>query len=298
MRIRLRQLEVFAAVCRHGGIAAAAAHLPLSQSAASQALAELEAALDAPLFERAGRRLVLNERGRELLPRALALLEQAQALESQARTGALAGTVRLAASLTIGSYLLPPLLARLQARHPQLCVELAVVNTQGVIDAAARFAADAGFIEGPARHPELDIRPWRDDALAVIAAPGHPLARKRRLRPADLGACAWALREPGSGTREVFERAAQRAGFVPQAVLELGQSEAVRRAVAASELLGCLSYLALAEARTRGEIAILRAPFLDLRRKLYVVLHRRKFVSASLAAVLAVCKVPVTAPPR
>lgn len=96
----------------------------------------------------------------------------------------------------------------------------------------------------------------------------------------------------------MFERAAQRAGFVPQAVLELGQSEAVRRAVAASELLGCLSYLALAEARTRGEIAILRTPFLALRRKLYVVLHRRKFVSASLAAVLAVCKVPVTAPPR
>ena len=75
MRLTLRQLEVFSAVCRTGGVTAAAHSIALSQSATSQALAELEAALEGPLFDRAGRRkLLLNERGRALLPRAIELL--------------------------------------------------------------------------------------------------------------------------------------------------------------------------------------------------------------------------------
>ena len=291
MRLTLRQLEVFTAVCREGGVGAAAQRIGLSQSAASQALAELESGLEGTLFDRAGRRLLLNERGRALLPRAAELLERAAEIETSLRRhGALGGTpVRLAASLTVGSYLLPPLIGAYLGRMPQARVELQVENTEAVIAAVAAFQADAGFIEGPGEHPDLLVLPWCQDELAVIAPPGHPLARKRRLTADDLAQADWVLRERGSGTREVFDRAAEGRGIAIRARLELGHTEAVLRAVSAGAGLGCLSRAVVTEAVKRGELALLRTPFLDLHRPLHAVLHRARFVGSSLRGVLAAC---------
>jgi len=291
MRLSLRQLQVFAAVCRSGGVTAAADAIGLSQSAASQALAELESALDGPLFDRAGRRLLLNERGRLLLPRADELLERSAEIEAALRRQSEAGEVlvRLAASLTVGSYLLPALIGAHLARHRRARLELRVENTGAVIAAVAAYQVDAGFIEGPCEHPELRVLPWRQDELRVVAAPGHALASKRRLAPADLAGADWVLRERGSGTREVFERAAESRGIAVRARLELGHTEAVMRAVMAGAGLGCLSLFVVEDALRRGELVALRTPFLELRRPLHAVLHRAKFVSPGLRGVLQAC---------
>lgn len=291
MRLSLRQLQVFAAVCRSGGVTAAAESIGLSQSAASQALAELESALDGPLFDRAGRRLLLNERGRALLPQADELLDRAAEVEAslRGRHGVGEIQVRLAASLTVGSYLLPPLVGAYLARERQARIELQVENTNAVIAAVAAYQADAGFIEGPCEHPDLLVLPWREDELCIVAPPGHPLGRKRRLTPNDLAAADWVLRERGSGTREVFDRAAEGWDIAIRARLELGHTEAVMRAVAAGAGLGCLSRCVVEDALRRGELAALRTPFLDLRRPLHAVLHRAKFLSPGLRAVLEAC---------
>ncbi|MDE0852969.1 MAG: LysR family transcriptional regulator [Nevskia sp.] len=291
MRLTLRQLEVFSAICRSGGVTAAADAIGLSQSAASQALAELESALEGPLFDRAGRKLLLNERGHALLPRASELLERAADIEGTLRQhgGAAEVLVRLAASLTVGNYLLPPLVGAYQAQREQTRVALQVENTGAVIAAVAAFQADAGFIEGPCEHADLLELPWREDELVVVAPPGHALARRRRLEPRDLQQTPWVLRERGSGTREVFDRAAEGRGIAVHARLELGHTEAVMRAVMAGAGLGCLSRFVVEDALRRGELAALRTPFLDLRRPLHVVLHRSKFVGPGLRRVLEAC---------
>ena len=224
-------------------------------------------------------------------PNAAELLERAAEIETSLRRhGALGGTpVRLAASLTVGSYLLPPLIGAYLGRMPQARVELQVENTEAVIAAVAAFQADAGFIEGPGEHPDLLVLPWCQDELAVIAPPGHALARKRRLTADDLAQADWVLRERGSGTREVFDRAAEGRGIAIRARLELGHTEAVLRAVSAGAGLGCLSRAVVTEAVKRGELALLRTPFLDLHRPLHAVLHRARFVGSSLRGVLAAC---------
>jgi DNA-binding transcriptional LysR family regulator len=291
MRLTLRQLEVFSAICRSGGVTSAADRIGLSQSATSQALAELESALEGPLFDRAGRRLLLNERGRALLPRAIELLERAAEIETTLRQhGAAAETlVRLAASLTVGSYLLPPLIGAWLARQTHTRVELQVENTGAVIAAVAAYQADAGFIEGPCEHPELRVLPWRADELQVIAPPGHPLARRRKLTPRDLEQADWVLREHGSGTREVFDRAAESQGIAIHARLELGHTEAVMRAVMAGAGLGCLSRFVVEDAVRRGELAVLATPFLDLHRPLHAVVHKAKFLGPGLRGTLQAC---------
>ncbi|HGJ4604070.1 TPA: LysR family transcriptional regulator [Salmonella enterica subsp. enterica serovar Bovismorbificans] len=121
MHITLRQLEVFAEVLKSGSTTQASVMLSLSQSAVSAALTDLEGQLGVQLFDRVGKRLVVNEHGRLLYPRALALLEQAVEIEQLFREDN--GAIRVYASSTIGNYILPAMIARYRQHYPALPLE-------------------------------------------------------------------------------------------------------------------------------------------------------------------------------
>lgn len=274
LRLTLRQLEVFAAVARGGTTRAAADEISRSQSAASNALGELEAVLGIELFDRAGRRLIINENGRALLPFAAAVLQQAAETEALF-TASRSAPLRLASSYTIGEYLLPQLIAGWKRTHPDSRVLMKIANTDAVFDSVAAFEADIGFIEGSHTHPDLRVRRWRTDQLVVIAAPTHPMA-KRRVTTDQLHRSTWVLREPGSGTRDASD-----SWLIPhlaeiQVELELGSNEAVKRAVAAGIGLGCLSRLAVHDALIQGSLVELRTTLPEFERTLSIVLHRAK----------------------
>jgi DNA-binding transcriptional LysR family regulator len=206
MRLTLRQLEIFQAVALRGSTSAAALSVPLSQSATSAAVNELERVLGIRLFDRAGKRLLLNDSGRALLPAALAVLDGAQNIED-AFGGGERGTVdlKIFASTTIGNYVLPRVLARYRESHPNARLELRIGNTLDVVTAVSEFATDLGFIEGPSHAPDVTVVPWIEDELVIVAAPTHPLASSARRGGASakqLMEALWLLREPGSGTRE------------------------------------------------------------------------------------------------
>lgn len=290
MRFTLRQLEVFLATARYENISRAADSLAMSQSAASGALRDLERQFDVQLFDRAGKRLRLNELGRTLRPQALALLEQAQALEAGFAGGADAPALKVGATLTIGNYLAVGLIARYMDERPGARVALQVANTEQIAARVAGFDLDLGLIEGEHSHPELDITPWREDELIAFCAPDHVLAKRYRLNDDDLLAATWILREPGSGTRQTFDRALR--GLLPQlkVLLELEHTEAIKRAVEAGLGIGCLSRIALQDAFRRGSLVALDIPHRDLRRCFYFVLHRRKFVSPNIESWLTLCR--------
>jgi DNA-binding transcriptional LysR family regulator len=285
--LTLAQLEVFAAIARGGSVRAAAGQIARSQSAASSALAELESALGVQLFDRVGRRLVLNENGRALLPRAVGLVEQALATETLFRESH-AAPLRLAASYTVGEYLLPDLIVQWKRLNPASQVRLDISNTHTVLDAVASFAVDVGFIEGQHTHPDLLVRRWRTDELVVVASPAHPLAGER-VTLARLGRASWILREPGSGTRDATDR--WLVTHLPQVDvgLELGSNEAVKRAVASGLGLGCLSRHAVGEALANGWLVELKTPLPEMRRTLAVVAHRFKQLGSASRAFLDHC---------
>lgn len=286
-RLTLAQLEVFSAIARGGSMRVAAGQVARSQSAASSALAELERALGVQLFDRVGRRLALNENGRALLPRAVALVEQA--LEAEALfTQAHAGPLRLAASYTIGEYLLPDLIVQWRRRHPGSHVRLDISNTGAVIEAVAAFDVDLGFVEGQHTHRDVVVRRWRQDELVVIAAPDHPLARGR-VGLARLAQASWILREPGSGTRDTSDHWLLPNLSHVDVELELGSNEAVKRAVASGLGLGCLSRHAVAEAVAHGWLVELRTALPKMRRNLSVVHHRSKELGYMSRAFLEHC---------
>ena len=290
MRYTLRQLEVFLAVARDASVSRAARALAMSQSAASGSLAELERQFGVQLFDRIGKRLALSALGRSVRARAEAVLEQAGELERALGAGDEAGRLRVGATLTIGNYLAPPLVARFLREQPGADVALAVANTAEIARQVQNFEIDVALVEGEVAHPDLELSPWRDDELVVFCAPDHPFARKRALSDGDLRGAVWIVREQGSGTRQAFDRAMR--GLLPdlRIGLTLQHTEAIKGAVAAGLGVGCVSRIAVADAFANGSLRPCRVPHRDFRRRFFFLLHRHKHRGPGVQRWLRLCR--------
>lgn len=287
LRLNLRQLEVFLATARGGSTRAAADLIARSQSAASTSLAELEAALGVELFDRIGRRLLLNENGRALLPKAQALVEEAAEVQALF-TDEHAAPLLVAASFTIGEYLLPSLVAQWTQQPPKSHIHLRIGNTSEVIAAVAALDVDIGFVEGSQTHSDLVVRPWLDDEMVILAAPDHPLAN-RCATARQLADATWVLRERGSGTRQIADEWLLKNLDQVRVGFELGSTEAIKRVVAASDGLGCLSRHAVTQSVEDGHLVELQTRLPKANRKLAIVLHREKRLGRATTEFLAHC---------
>ena len=290
MRFTLKQLQAFVAAAQDSNVSSAAKALSLSQSAVSAAIAELEGQFGRPLFDRIGKRLQLNETGKQLLPKAINLLTQAQELEQYARSGEATGNFRVGATLTIGNYLAAQLISDYMNTYPASRIQLKVANTSQIIDGMRRFEIDVGLIEGECYDPDIQALPWCDDEMVVFCAPNHVLAGRREIGLADLSQQPWILREPGSGTRALFDRAVTGRLTHLNVQLELEHTEAIKRAVEAGLGIGCISRVALRDAFKRGSLVELPTPFFDLRRRFYFLLHRQRQLTQGINQFLELCR--------
>jgi DNA-binding transcriptional LysR family regulator len=290
MRYTLRQLEVFLSVAKQDSVTRAAHELALSQSAVSEALAELESQFGIQLFERVGKRLQLSSLGRALRPAAESLHAQARELEARLASQASLGTVRIGATLSIGDYLIPPLMARFMASHVDARVTLHVANTAEIARKVLNFELDVGIVEGELVEPQLEVTRWRPDELVVFCAPTHPFAKKKRLSDDDLRSARWIVREQGSGTRQAFERALHGLIAELEIALELQHTEAIMNAVKAGLGVGCISRIALADSLALRTLVACRVPQRSFQRWFYFLLHKQKYQSAGVRAWLELCK--------
>ncbi|KAF0811739.1 HTH-type transcriptional activator CmpR [Andreprevotia sp. IGB-42] len=290
MRYTLRQLEVFVAVGRYESASRAAEELGLSQSATSTALAELEKQFDIRLFDRFGKRLQLNELGRQLLPKAIELLDRADEVEAALNGEAGVGHLRIGATLTIGNYLATLLVGEYLRRHPASHIKMAVHNTATVVQQVAHFELDFGLIEGDCQHPDLQVENWVADELVIFCAPEHPLARTGKATLAELTRVPWIVRETGSGTRQTFDAAMRHVLSKLDIRLELEHTEAIKRAVESGLGIGCISRLALKDAFRRGSLVPIHVDGLDLSRQFHFVVHKQKFRTPGMLEFLQLCR--------
>lgn len=289
MSLSLRQLEIFEKIASTGSVTRAGEELLLTQSAVSMALSQLEQLSSVPLFERAGRRLLLNDAGRLLLKDAREILQSVKRVEQQLQgeSGQLAGELLIGGSTTIANYLLPSLLGDFARRYPHTRVQLTVGNTQQVADLLATGQLDIAFVEGPCHNRDLVAVPWRDDELVVVAAAEHPWAKEKNVTPEQLAAAPWIMREKGSGTREIFEDAMDSAGISYAIGLEFGHTEAIKNGVAAGLGVSCLSRIAVDRELEYGRLVEVASPLL-LTRSLALLKRRTSCCTALLEAFLKV----------
>ncbi|MFI8558588.1 LysR substrate-binding domain-containing protein [Pseudomonas putida] len=242
------QLITFATVAEYGNISHAALALHLSQPAVSGQLKLLQDAFGEPLYQRAGRGVRLTPAGEQLLAHAERLRDtfrQAQALR-EAMRGLERGTLRIGASTTPASYLLPYLLADFQARYPDVAVTTSNGNSAEIV--AALDSVDIALIEGPPGQSlplGTEVTPWREDEIVAIVPSHHPLAGQDRQELTVLASYPLVLRESGSGVRQLVERAFAREGVAMRVGLEIAGVEGVKEAVRAGMGIGFVSAMSI-----------------------------------------------------
>jgi len=265
----IRSLDLLRSVAQLGSIRQAAGAHHISQPAASMRLRSLERMLDLELLDRSSGRARLTVTGLAVVQWSEAVLDGMRdlllgtaAVRSEGRD-----TLRIAASMTVAEYLVPGWLNRLRGSDPDVAVSLEMGNSGHVTEIMLRGGADIGFVEGPHEPPDLHAHVVSGDDLVVVVAPSHPWARRRRLlSPADLAATPLVLREAGSGTREVLERALGGSGLEPTPLVELASTTAIKASVAAGTGPGVISRLAVEPEVTDGRLVVVETSGIPLER--------------------------------
>ena len=271
MSLNLHLLRLFAAVARHRSFSRAAEALHLSQPAVSKGVRDFEAQVGSRLLERGAGGVTVTEAGGLLLRHAATLFAAERAAEEElaALRGLQRGTLSIGASTTVATYLLPPILGTFHKRHPEIELRLTSANTRAIADLLIARELDIALIEGPVDAPGIEIVPWREEEMILIAAPDHRLARAGR--PIPTGAVADEIvivREPGSGTRDVALAALEAHHIVPRQILEVGSTEAIKQIVAGGLGVAIVSAAAAADQIALGKLVILRAEGFAVRRML------------------------------
>jgi len=290
------QLITFAAVAEQLNISRAALALHLSQPAVSGQLRQLQDEFGEPLYRRDGRGVQLTPSGAQLADYAAKLRDtfrQAQAYRDALR-GVAKGTLRIAASTTIASYVLPYLIAEFQRRFPQVEVQTAGGNTGEIV--ASLASLDVAMIEGPVGSglPEgTGVRSWREDEIVAIVPRGHALeveAAQRGTAPtlAQVGAYPLVMREEGSGVRQFVEQSFEAAGVAPRVALAVAGVEGVKEAVRAGMGVGFIS--AMAMRHEDGALAALSLGPAPLTRHFSILVPHEGAPSRVATGFLALCE--------
>ena len=289
----LRQFEVFLAVAKAGSFRAAAEAMHLSQPALSQHVAEMERELGTRLFDRLGRKVALTEGGRVLEGHALRLFATlASAREAVGELGGLKrGSLIIGASTTPGIYVLPRLIATFQKTYPAVALSLRIANSSAIEAQIRGNELDLGIVGGHAlRLGEECVEAGLLDELLLIVPPRHPWARRREVEPGLLGSQRLLMREEGSATRQVTERALQRAGGRVKDSMELGHTEAIKQAVMEGLGVAVVSVHAIRGELATGRLRALRLRGARIRRHFHIIHNEARTLSASARAFVELLK--------
>lgn len=285
----LRHLEIFAAIADHGTMSGAARALYIAQPTVSQAVAELESAYQVRLFERLSRRLYLTPEGRDMLGYARHILASVDEMERRLQDAAGRPLLRVGATITVATCLMPSVLSRFEASHPDTRVKAWVGNTRSIEERVLSSQLDLGFVEGEASSPDIRSIPAQEDELILVASPTHPLAARGAVTARDLQGMDFVLREPGSGTRALFEQYLKDYRVRVEEKWTCNNSEAIKNAVIGGQGLTVISRL-LVQRELDGRLLVcLPLQERRLTRRFSLILHKHKYLSPSLEAFLDVC---------
>lgn len=283
-----RQLTTFHTVAREHSFSRAARKLFLSQPAVSAQIRDLEAYFGVKLFDRLGRRIFLTQAGEVLLEyvqRMINIAEEATQSVEELK-GLKRGQLCIGASLLVGSYMLPPLLGEFKKEHRGTAIELRIRFAPEVARLVAENRVDIGLVGSPVAHPSLATEPIRDDELVVIIPGTHPWADRSSITPREFCSQPAIFTEEGSSTRRVALRQLSRHGYFPNITLELGHTEAVKRAVESGLGVSIISANAVQSEVDSGRLKAIHLKGINLRRNISLLYHRDKSPSNLVRAFL------------
>ena len=285
----LRHMKIFVAVFQYSSITKAADKLHLAQPSVSFAVKELEEYYGIRLFERLGRRISPTEAGKELYGYALHIVSEFEELEKKIRNWDALGVIRIGASITIGTHLLPTLLKQYQIRVPELRMEVKIRRSAEIEQLILNNDIDIGLIENQPEHPDLTAVPFMEDTLEAIVSNSHPLAGRSQVTLKELAEYPFLMREKGSAGRDILDACFALEQISVRPLWESASTQAIVRA--AAEGLGVAVLPALLVQKNVEEETVRRIPFPQpLTRKLNIVYHKRKYLTSRMQGFIQLCR--------
>ena len=287
----IRHLKIFLAVCDGGcNTTRAAEALTMAQPAVSLALKELEQYYGVVLFDRVGRHLQITAAGKRLWEYASHITSLFDDMEKGMRDWDTFGILRVGASITIGSQFLPNYVKAFYARHPGTEIR-AVIEPSDRLEAQILSSdLDLALMEGVPHSPSLESEEYMEDHLVVICPARGRFVQGQTLTQEEFRSQKFLLREPGSGTRETFQRVMEEAGLSVEPIWEAMSTTALVNAVINGLGITVLPHRMVLGPLSKGLVVSVRVEGLEFRRKYYIVRHRAKYLTASARAFLDLCR--------
>lgn len=281
-----RELEVFLTAAEEENFSVAARKLHLSQPAVSFQIQSLEEHLKVQLFQRTGKRIVLTDAGRDLMPLAREMINLSTRIEETMgmQQGIVKGQIQIGCSTSPGKYILPHLIGAFRKKYPDVQIAVQVMSRESVEEKLLTKQAHLGLLSLPSKHKELDSVPVFEDELILIVGATHAWANREAVSPQELKDSDWILREGGAATRHLVTQTLAENGVAANALnvaMELGSVEAVEQAVEAGHGAAFVSRIAVRRGLEIGRIKTVPVAGMIMRRQ--ILLARNKTRTSTCA---------------
>ncbi|HQA60429.1 MAG: LysR family transcriptional regulator [Tepidanaerobacteraceae bacterium] len=286
----IRHLRIFIEVVKEGSMRAAAAKLYISQPTVSQAIRELEEHYGVLLFERLKRRLYITDAGKKLFAYAKRVLKEFDELEEKMLGLGRREKIRIGSTITVGESILSDLINELTKKEPNIEVYSYMNNTRAIEAKLLNYEIDIGIVEGEIKSPDLICIPEVKDYLVLICSTDHPFAKRKTVKLKELANESFAMREKGSGTRELFERYMIDSGIEIKIAFEGNSPEAIKKEVINNSYLAVLSVLLVETEVKNSQIHVIECADGAWDRYFSIVYHKDKVLTKGMESLIGIIK--------
>ncbi|WP_373325496.1 LysR family transcriptional regulator [Sporomusa paucivorans] len=285
----LRHFKIFVSVCDNMNMTAAAEALFMSQSAISQAIAELEKHYDIRLFERLSRKLYLTHAGERLLSYARHMIRMNEDIEKAMKTLQESGSIRLGASVTIGANVLPKLVSDYKKSNPKTKIEVFESNTEQIESRILHDQTDVALVEGETVSPDIISLPFMEDELILICSSKHRFADLAVIEAHELEKEDFIIREKGSGTRKTAEDVLAVHNLSWRASWTCNNADTIKMAVAEGLGISIISKRAVTNEVRSGMLCMKEIKGIRFERKFKIVFHKNKYLTEQMKDFIKLC---------
>lgn len=286
----LRHLRIFVAVCDYKTITKASEALYIAQPSVSLAISELEEYYGVRLFDRISRKLYLTKVGEQVLGYARHITSLFDQMEKSVKNAEASGAIRVGASVTIGTCLLPVFAKKFEETIAHLSLSATVENSNILEKMVLANQLDLALVEGVPCSDQLIVSPFLDDELVAVCSADNPLGQSEEVSAEELSRKPLILREVGSGTRQLFENAMMLHNLSIKPHWECISTQAIVNAVMMDIGVSVLPERLVSKEIKEGKLLKIPVKDLQLKRKFSIIYHKNKYLSTALQSFIEICR--------
>lgn len=285
----IRHLKIFIAVCDYGKMSTAAKELHISQPSVSQAISQIEEYYGVKLFERLSKKLYITAAGQRLLDYARHIVALFEEMDKNMNSEAENIMLEIGATITVGTCVLNSILQLFESKHRDIKTKIFIQNTHVIEKMILKSELDVGVVEGDIKSQDIIKIPIISDELVLVCSSSHEFSNLENIDIEQLQNLDFILREKGSGTRELFENALDKAGVTINKKWVCNNSEAIKNAVINNQGLTVISKMLVEKELKEKKLHSISINNVKLTREFHVVYHKNKYLSEPLKNFIQTC---------